>query len=63
MTSAQEATLRKLCGQYSVTYDPAHYRPTFDLPDGWVAGWIGGPSQHGRKTIYVGVAPNGEASS
>ena len=59
MTKEQEATLRRLCDGYKVTFNAADYHPQFDLPTGYVAGWVGG--QPG--TIYVGVAPNGDASS
>lgn len=73
MTEAQESTLATLCERYHVAYDPDHYHPTFDLPSSWVAGWIGGPDQAGSfndkgerlygGTIYVGVSPEGAASS
>lgn len=80
MTTEQEATLRKLCESYNVPFDPAHYPGSqFDLPPGYVAGWVGGPDhaallhddgrrvnvQGGsrRTTIYVGVSPEGAASS
>ena len=44
-----------------------YHRP-FDLPDGYVAGWIGGTVGWGgttlaKQTIYVGVSPEGESSS
>ena len=73
MTAAQETRLRSLCQRYGVTFDAADYHPQFDLPTGYVAGWIGGPEHAGAfndagerilgGTIYVGVAPNGDASS
>ena len=73
MTKEQEATLRRLCDGYKVTFDAADYLPQFDLPTGYVAGWVGGPKHAGAVndagerilggTIYVGVAPNGDASS
>jgi hypothetical protein len=73
MTAAQETRLRSLCQRYGVTFDTADYHPQFDLPTGYVAGWIGGPEHAGAfndagerilgGTIYVGVAPNGDASS
>jgi hypothetical protein len=59
MTAAQEATLRRLCDGYKVTFDTADYHPQFDLPTGYVAGWIGGRP----GTIYVGVDVVGNASS
>lgn len=52
-------TIRTLCDRYHVTYDPTHYAPAFDLPTGWVAGWVGGTP----GTLYVGVDPDGAASS
>jgi len=55
MTDAQEARLRTLCTNYGVVYDPTSYKPTFDLPSDWVAGWVG--------PIYVGVDPDGHAHS
>ena len=55
LTAAQETRLRSLCQRYGVTFDAADYHPQFDLPTGYVAGWVG--------AIYVGVAPNGDASS
>jgi hypothetical protein len=66
MTSAQVATLMRLCKQFGVTFDPLDYAPQFDLPSGYVAGWIGGLDHgHGteNQTIYVGVDPEGAASS
>jgi len=59
ITEAQEATLRRLCDGYKVEYNPDHYGPAFDLPTGYVAGWVGG--QPG--TLFVGVDPDGNASS
>lgn len=62
LTRAQETRLRKLCQGYGVEFDAAHYRPSFELPDGYVSGWIGGPNAAGR-TLYVGVDRDGNASS
>lgn len=55
MTDAQRAALTSLCERYGVEFDASHYRPTFDLPSDYVAGWVG--------TIYVGVSPDGRVSS
>lgn len=55
LTDQQEAALRNICQRYGVTYDPFSFKPAFDLPDGWVAGWV--------STIYVGCSPDGEISS
>ena len=66
MTDAQELALRRLCDRYGVRFSVDHYLPQFDLPEGYVAGWIGG-SQHAwsksQPTIYVGVSPEGKVSS
>lgn len=35
--------------------DPMDFRPVFDLPEGWVAGWANG--------AYYGIDPDGDASS
>lgn len=55
MTAAQEAALRRLCDGYHVPFVPSEYSSQFDLPSGYVAGWVG--------PIYVGVSPEGEVSS
>lgn len=55
MTEAQEAALRDLCARYKVTFDPDNYHPTFDLPTGYVAGWV--------SNLYVGCDPDGRISS
>lgn len=62
MTNAQRDRLWALCGGYNVPFREDDYHPTFDLPDGWVAGWIGG-CVTGRRTLYVGVSPEGESHS
>jgi len=51
LTLEQEQAIQRKCRDYGVAYIPGHYQPAFDLPDGWVAGWIG--------PIYVGVSPEG----
>lgn len=75
MTDAQREALQRLCDRYHVEFRESDYRPRFDLPDTYVAGWIGGP-QHGfwedgngvmlrsdKTTIYVGVDQDGSVSS
>jgi hypothetical protein len=52
---AQAETLRRLCAGSRVEYDHANYRPAFDLPKGWVTGWVG--------PVMYGVDPEGRASS
>jgi len=59
MTDAQARTLIDLCTRYRVTFDPNDYRTQFDLPSGYVGGWVGGEP----GTIYVGCAPDGAISS
>lgn len=56
MTSAQVLALVRTCHNYRVPFDPEAFSPAFDLPVGYVCGWIG-------TAIYVGVSPNGEISS
>ena len=55
MTDAQRAALAQLCKNYHVQFDARAYSPAFDLPTGWVAGWVG--------PIYVGCSPEGEIHS
>lgn len=70
MTAAQASRLRGLCERYGVPFREGDYSPQFDLPAGYVAGWVGGadgaplfgfPAR--RTTIYVGVDELGESSS
>jgi hypothetical protein len=79
MTEAQREALTSICERYKVSFDEDDYKPAFDLPDGYVAGWVGGNS-HGfvwsddpvagsltsrgpNTTIYVGCDPEGRISS
>ena len=55
LTREQEWAIRDLCSAYHVGYIPDHYQPAFDLPKGYVAGWIG--------PIYCGIDPEGNISS
>jgi len=59
MTNEQREALQQLCERYGVTFDESHYRPTFDLPSTWLAGYVGGDS----SKLYVGVSPEGRISS
>ena len=66
LTTAQEQALMRLCERYGVAYEEADYLPAFDLPGGYVAGWVGGKLGHqgpNGPTIYVGVSLDGEVSS
>lgn len=78
MTDSQRESLTALCERYNVEFREDDYRPQFDLPTGWVGGWVGGP-KHGMirttdeygdewrrtrdTTIYVGCDPEGHISS
>lgn len=55
MTDAQDAALIRIHTDYQMHYDPTEWTHPFDLPSGWVAGWVG-------KT-YVGVSPEGSIHS
>lgn len=55
MTPQQQVALSDLCSRYGVTFNDNDYHPQFDLPTGYVAGWVG--------PIYVGCSPEGEISS
>jgi hypothetical protein len=68
MNLKQEKALRNLCRRYRVPFNPGDYHPQFDLPEGYVAGWIGGMNHSvtygtGKPTLYVGCSPEGEISS
>jgi hypothetical protein len=64
LTIEQDGSLRAICERYDVGYDPNHYQPTFDLPEGYVAGWVGGAEiQAAHPTISVGCSPEGMISS
>ena len=64
LTEAQETALQDICSRYRVEYDPNHYHPQFDLPQGYFAGWVGGLEiQKEHPTIYCGVSPEGSISS
>ncbi|HEX5522800.1 MAG TPA: hypothetical protein VFX53_05100 [Pedococcus sp.] len=55
MTSEQRDALAALCERYNVDFDPDAFHPAWDLPAGYVAGWVG--------PIYVGCDPEGAISS
>lgn len=57
MTEAQRTAISDLCARFSAEADWTKWLPAFDLPDGWVAGWVGTPGAGG---IYAGVSPEGE---
>ena len=55
MTNEQRDALAYLCERYGVPFNEANYVPQFDLPAGYVAGWV--------RDIYVGCDENGHISS
>lgn len=67
MTFEQREKLWEMCGRYGVPFNESDYRVL--LPSGMVEGWIGGNVARDadlargfsnvRRTIYVGVEPNG----
>lgn len=71
MTTKQRDALWAKCGGYNVEFSETHY--FLDPANGRVEGWIGGPEyaargvgsevSRGKKTIYVGVSPEGEINS
>lgn len=59
MTPEQEAALKDLSTRYNVAFVAEDFWPTFDLPPGYVAGWIGGE----ERKLYVGCSADGRISS
>lgn len=56
MTNEQAASLLALSERYGVPFDPWSFAVSpFDLPPGYVAGWVG--------PLYVGCSPDGAVSS
>jgi hypothetical protein len=55
MNGNQKLALQDLCKRFHVEFVEDQYRPVFDLPSDWVAGWVG--------EIYVGCDPSGSISS
>lgn len=62
MTDAQRDALWNICGRYGVPFREDDYHPQFDLPPGYVAGWVGGVADP-QECIFVGVDPEGAISS
>lgn len=66
MTNAQRDKLWEMCGRYGVKFKEEDY---FVGIDGMAEGWVGGYYHNGepaqisqfKKTIYVGVEPNGDS--
>lgn len=63
MNDKQREALKGLCERYNVPFEESNYRPTFDLPEGWVAGWVGNIVNGFFNGIYVGCSPEGHISS
>jgi hypothetical protein len=74
MTHAQRDKLWDLCAGYNVPFREDDYvlhttRAAISIGSGYVEGWIGGaahsdaPFAGGKKTIFVGVAPDGRSHS
>lgn len=66
MTDAQRDKLWDLCGRYNVPFrEDDYYKALFS--NGMYEGWIGGNLHSGtngfKKTIYIGVEPNGDSHS
>ena len=59
VTDDQAAAIINIHVRYRVSLHPADWHPAFDLPPGYVAGWVGGPEQR----LYIGVSPEGDISS
>jgi hypothetical protein len=70
MTLAQRNRLWDLCAGYNVPFredDYYRYPDDSSMMPGWVQGWVGGRDDGsgitGRRTIEVGVSPEGESHS
>lgn len=65
MTQEQFNKLSELCKRYDVPMAIADYvvssQDSF-MMKGWAEGWVGGPQQN-KKTIFVGVSPQGDSHS
>lgn len=60
MNDAQRAALQRLSDRYGVDLDVHDFEvEPFDLPPGYVSGWIGGSA----RKLYVGCDPDGCISS
>jgi len=70
MTDAQRDRLWQLCAVYNVPFREDDYflwtEKSGGVGAGWVEGWVGGRDGAGltrRKTMYVGMDPEGRWSS
>jgi hypothetical protein len=61
LTEKQVEALDRIHARYGIeTWDPRDFWHPFDLPAGYVSGWLSSP---GGTTLYFGVSPTGEISS
>jgi hypothetical protein len=51
--------LTALSERYGAEFRSEWFGPVFDLPPGYVGGWVGGPA----RRLYVGCDPGGRISS
>ena len=55
MNELQRKALKALAERYNVPWETCRFASGFDLPDGWVHGWVG--------PIHVGCSPLGHIYS
>ena len=55
MNDVQRLRLARQCAGKGVPFDENTFHPQFDLPPGYVAGWIG--------DVYIGIDEEGAISS
>jgi hypothetical protein len=66
LTVAQVEALDRIHSRYGgVVWHPRDFWHPFDLPEGWVSGWVMRQSPNGmvEQAVYIGVSPDGEISS
>jgi hypothetical protein len=56
VTEAQTEALKNLCDRYNVHFNEDDYKPQFDLPQGFVAGWVGGFECRSREWNEIAQA-------
>ena len=62
LTNAQVEALDAIHKRYGCEeWHPRDFWHTFDLPEGYVAGWV--KDRRGDNALYVGVSKDGEVSS
>lgn len=55
LTPQQYEAILDLQERFNTPLDSTNFYPQFDLPAGYVAGWV--------NNIYVGISPEGHVSS